>query len=79
MSYNEIRTWIVFLIESGNSKRTVNNKISTLRSYYKFLLKIKIIEVSPLKDHRALKTDVKFTLPLQEENKPAYIFKSVCR
>ena len=67
VSYNEIRTWIVFLIESGNSKRTVNSKISTLRSYYKFLLKIKIIEVSPLKDHRALKTDVKFTLPFSKE------------
>ena len=36
VSYNEIRSWIVFLIESGNSKRTVNSKISTLRSYYKF-------------------------------------------
>ena len=47
VSYNEIRSWIVFLIESGNSKRTVNSKISTLRSYYKFLLKIKTIEVSP--------------------------------
>ena len=67
VSYNEIRSWIVFLIESGNSKRTVNSKISTLRSYYKFLLKIKIIEVSPLKDHRALKTDVKFTLPFSKE------------
>ena len=67
VSYSEIRSWIVFLIESGNSKRTVNSKISTLRSYYKFLLKIKIIEVSPLKDHRALKTDVKFTLPFSKE------------
>ena len=67
VSYSEIRSWIVFLIESGNSKRTVNSKISTLRSYYKFLLKIKTIEVSPLKDHRALKTDVKFTLPFSKE------------
>ena len=66
-SYSEIRAWIVFLIESGNSKRTVNNKISTLRSYYKFLLKTKIIDISPLKDHRALKTDVKFTLPFSKE------------
>ena len=31
VSYSEIRAWIVFLIESGNSKRTVNSKISTLR------------------------------------------------
>ena len=67
VSYSEIRAWIVFLIESGNSKRTVNSKISTLRSFYKFLLKVKIIEVSPLKNHKALKTDVKFTLPFSKE------------
>ena len=67
VSYSEIRSWIVHLIESGNSKKTVNNKISSLRSYYKFLLKTKIIEISPLKDHRALKTEVKFTLPFSKE------------
>ena len=66
-SYSEIRNWIIHLIESGISKKTVNNKISALRSYYKFLLKTKIIETSPLKDHRALKTEVKFTLPFSKE------------
>ena len=40
VSYGEIRAWIVSLIQSGNSPRTVNRKVSALRSYYKFLLRI---------------------------------------
>ena len=66
-TYNEIRSWIVFLVNSGNSKRTVNTKISTLRSYYIFLLKTEIIKISPLKEHRALKTDIKVPLPFSRE------------
>ena len=46
-SYGEIRAWIVTLIESGNSSRTVNRKVSALRSYYKFQLSIKKIGDSP--------------------------------
>lgn len=66
-SYGEIRAWIVSLIESGNSSRTVNRKVSALRSYYKFQLSIKKIGVSPLKEHRALKTQTKVALPFSQE------------
>ena len=31
IEYTIIRSWIVFLIESGNTNRTVNRKISVLR------------------------------------------------
>jgi integrase/recombinase XerC len=67
VSYGEIRSWIVFLIDSGNSKRTVNRKISALRSYYKFLLRIGTISVSPLKEHKALKVESKVALPFSQE------------
>jgi integrase/recombinase XerC len=40
VSYSEIRSWIVALIEKGNSTRTVNRKISVLRSYYRFLTRV---------------------------------------
>ena len=46
VTYSEIRTWVVYLIQSGNSSRTVNKKVSALRSYYKFLLGIGSVEVS---------------------------------
>ena len=67
VSYGEIRAWIVSLIQSGNTPRTVNRKLSALRSYYKFLLRIGSIPVSPFKEHKALKTDTKVALPFSQE------------
>jgi integrase/recombinase XerC len=43
-----IRSWIVKLIEEETSPRTINRKISTLKSFYKYLLKNKEIKISPL-------------------------------
>jgi integrase/recombinase XerC len=43
-----IRSWIVHLIENDISTRSINRKISTLKSFYKHLLKNKEIEISPL-------------------------------
>ena len=67
VSYGEIRSWIVCLIQKGNSTRTVNRKISVLRSYYKFLLRVGSIERSPLKEHKALKMATKVQLPFSQE------------
>ena len=38
--YKIIRLWIISMIDGGNSNRTVNRKISVLRSYFNFLIKI---------------------------------------
>ena len=67
VSYGEIRSWIVCLIQKGNSNRTVNRKISVLRSYYKFLMRVGSIERSPLKEHKALKMATKVQLPFSQE------------
>ena len=67
VSYGEIRSWIVCLIQKGNSTRTVNRKISVLCSYYKFLLRVGSIERSPLKEHKALKMATKVQLPFSQE------------
>ena len=66
VTYNEIRSWIVSLIQEGNSARTVNRKLSVLRSYYKFLVRNQIIKISPLKEHKALKMASKVPLPFSE-------------
>jgi integrase/recombinase XerC len=65
-NYSQIRTWIVSLVESGISNRSINRKMSALNTYYKFLLKIKEIEVSPLIKHKALKTSKKIQIPFSE-------------
>ncbi len=66
MEYSVIRSWIVSLVDSKISNRTVNRKISSLRSYYRFLHKIGEIQSSPLAKHRALKTKKKIEVPFSE-------------
>ena len=43
-----IRSWVIRLMESGQSPRTVNRKISTLKSFYKYLLRESCIQVNPM-------------------------------
>jgi len=43
-----IRGWIVELMESGNSARTTNRKISALKTYFRYLLKEGIISTNPV-------------------------------
>lgn len=66
-NYAQIRTWIVALVNSGLSNRTVNRKVSSLKSYYKFLLKIEHVEKSPLASHKALKVAKKIQIPFAEK------------
>lgn len=67
VNYSQIRSWIVFLVDAGISNTSVNRKISSLKSFYKFLLKIKRIQVSPLLKHKALKTPKKLQIPFSEK------------
>ncbi|MBL6667025.1 tyrosine-type recombinase/integrase [Flavobacteriaceae bacterium] len=67
VEYSQIRTWIINLVENHNTNRTVNRKISVLRSYYKFLLRTETITISPLKLHRPLKVSKKVNVPFSME------------
>ena len=66
IQYAQIRSWIVQLVDSDVSNRTVNRKISSLKAYYKFLLKIGEIEASPLAKHKSLKTPKRLQIPFSE-------------
>ena len=37
-NYNQIRTWIVSLVDDNISNVSVNRKMQSLKAYYKFLL-----------------------------------------
>jgi integrase/recombinase XerC len=63
VNYSQIRSWIVSLVEAGISNTSVNRKISSLRSFYKFLLKTKQVEINPLLKHKSLKTAKKLQIP----------------
>ncbi|MEH6766026.1 MAG: tyrosine-type recombinase/integrase [Aequorivita antarctica] len=66
VNYSIVRSWIVSLVDSGISNRTVNRKLSSLKTYYKFLLKTGQIEINPLAKHKALKTSKKIQVPFSE-------------
>ena len=67
VNYSQIRSWIVSLVDSGISNTSVNRKISSLKSFYKFLLKTKQVEFSPLLKHKALKTPKILQIPFSEK------------
>ncbi|SNR14999.1 tyrosine-type recombinase/integrase [Tenacibaculum jejuense] len=63
INYNQIRSWIVTLVDQGISNRTINRKVSSLKTFYKFLQKIEVITANPLSKHKALKTQKKNEIP----------------
>lgn len=67
VNYSHVRSWIVQLVEGGLANRSVNRKISSLKSFYKFLLKTKQITISPLQKHKSLKTETKVQIPFSEK------------
>ena len=66
-NYSMIRSWIVSMVDNGISNSSVNRKISSLKSFFKFLLKIKKIGVNPLLKHKSLKTAKKLQIPFSEK------------
>ncbi|PQA90197.1 integrase/recombinase XerC [Chryseobacterium piscicola] len=62
-----IRNFIVDLSEKNISKRSINRKVSTIRSFYKFLLKIEEIKTSPVENISSLKFYAEKQTPISKE------------
>lgn len=67
VNYSQIRSWIVSLVDADISNVSVNRKMASLKAFYKFLLKTKQIEVSPMLKHKALKTPKIIQIPFSEK------------
>ena len=67
VNYSQIRSWIVSLVDAKISNVSVNRKIASLKSFYKFLLKTKQMETSPLLKHKSLKTPKTLQIPFSEK------------
>ena len=68
VSYHQIRAWIISLMESGLNPRSVNRKIVSLKSFYKFLLMSENIKTDPTIRIKVLKTTKKLPDFVQEED-----------
>ena len=67
INYPQIRNWIVNLVNERISNRSINRKVSSLKSFYKFLQKTKEIDQNPLAKHKALKVSKKIQVPFSEK------------
>ncbi len=72
-NYSQIRSWIVTLMDSGKENKTINRKIASLKSYYKYLLKIKQIKKTPFLKHKSLKISKKIQIPFSEKEMNAVL------
>ena len=67
-NFRHIRLWIVSLMEQKNEARSVNRKLSTLNSFYKYLLREKLVSFNPTDKVTSPKN--KKRLPVFVEEKP---------
>ncbi len=64
ISFKDVRRWAVSLINKGNTPRTVNRKLSSLKSFFKYLCREKKIASNPMD---------KVVAPKQEKKIPGFI------
>lgn len=64
--HRQIRSWIVFLMDDNISSKSVNRKISSLKTYFKFLLKTGVITKNPM---------LKVISPKTPKNLPLFVEK----
>lgn len=57
VNHQLVRSWMVELIEAGQSNRTVNRKLSCLRSFFKWAKNNTLIELDPMVKVRGPKTE----------------------
>ena len=46
--HNHVRSWLASLKENGISSKTINRKISSLKSFFKYLVKTNVLEQTPM-------------------------------
>ncbi|HYH16661.1 MAG TPA: tyrosine-type recombinase/integrase [Flavisolibacter sp.] len=64
VSHLYIRTWLASLKDAGMTAKSINRKISTLKSYFKFNMKVGEVEQSPM---------VKIIAPKSEKRLPQFV------
>ena len=64
ISFQIVRSWIASLLEKGVTPRSVNRKISTLKTYFKFLIRENVISESPM---------LKIIAPKSKKRLPVFI------
>jgi len=67
ISFQIIRTWIASLLEKGINPRSVNRKISTLKTYFKFLIREGVLIENPITKVVAPKSKKRLPVFIEED------------
>jgi integrase/recombinase XerC len=67
VTHQQVRSWMVSLMDQGNEAKTINRKISSLRSLYKFLRRNELITTNPMTQVRAPKIPKRLPVVITEQ------------
>ena len=67
VNFQIVRSWIASLLEKGVTPRSVNRKISTLKTFFKFLIREGVIQESPMLKVVAPKSKKRLPLFVEED------------
>lgn len=76
INYQHIRTWITELIEQKISSRSVNRKLSALKSFFKFNIRKNLIQVNPLSKITGPKTSKRLPV-FVDEHQMNHLFNEI--
>jgi len=67
INHTIIRSWIVALMENKIASRSVNRKITTLKTFYKYLLRQGVVSVNPMLKIQSPKTSKQLPVFVEKE------------
>ena len=67
ISHQEVRSWMLALMEQGSEAKTVNRKLSVLRSFYKFLQREELIQGNPMVHIKAPRIPKRLPIVVDEQ------------
>ena len=72
-SQEMIRSWVVYMMDEGMSGKSVNRKISTLSSYYNYLVRMSVLDSNPARHIAYVKTSHRLPNYFNEEQLGAFL------
>ncbi|NEU07669.1 tyrosine-type recombinase/integrase [Flavihumibacter sp. R14] len=72
-THMHVRSWLMSMMDSGTDSRTINRKSSTLRSFYKFLLREHLVPENPMQKIQSLKTAKRLPVVVEEKKLAAWL------
>lgn len=67
ISHQEVRSWMLTLMEHGSEAKTVSRKLSVLRSFYKFLQREELIRINPMVHVKAPRIPKRLPVVMDEQ------------